>query len=356
MYRKYLFCGAQGCARHEGVRIVIYFHIYSLILSFSLREKGLLRLYAFAIFMTFLSACTTQPYYQANAIYQDVHDGGSIVEFSPDEQVLVSGGWEGRVSLWSLPDGKPLRDWQAHSDTVNGLVFTSGNQLISAGYDAHLIRWSLTGEKLQDKRLPSAVMHMIFAPDRGWLVTGHVDGRVMIWSEANFDLLDQQRHHSDTVAALAYDPVNGMVASSSVDRQVLLWRVGHAGRSMQSPGSYARTLVFSADGKYLYGGGWFDLLRWDTRTGSLTASSTGHNGIIKSLDRTPGGDLASISRQTDSSVYLLDAETGMVRQRYQPHELCGGYIRVSPSGRYWATTGDDASVRYWDQQRLRLVD
>ena len=320
------------------------------------RETIPQRLSILAIFALFLTACTTQPYYKANAIYQDVHDGGSIVEFSPDEHILASGGWEGRVRLWALPDGKVIQDWQAHDDTVNGIVFISKNTLITAGYDARLVRWTVEGKKMQDKKLPSAVTHMITAQDRGWLISGHADGWVRVWAIADFKLVTERQHHTDQVAALAYDVASGLIASSDTGRQVMLWRPGSKPRVLQSPGSYSRTLVFSADGKQLYGGGWFDLFQWDTGTGKLKVIATEHAGIIKSLDRTPAGHLASISRQTDSAVYLLDADSGVVKQRYQPHELCGGYIRVSPTGRYWATTSDDASVRYWDHQQLELSE
>ncbi|HED16215.1 MAG TPA: hypothetical protein ENI64_05295 [Gammaproteobacteria bacterium] len=346
--------------------------LYSLILFFSARvpnfalpppslesslgEKGLLRLCVFAIFTLFLSACATQPYYKANAIYPDAHDGGSIVEFSPNERILISGGWEGRVRLWSLPSGEALNDWQAHDDTVNGIVFVSSTRLITAGYDAHLVRWSIEGKKLQDKTLPSAVTHMIAAKDQGWLITGHADGWVRLWAISDFKPITERQLHSDQVAALAYDATSGKIASSDTGQQVMLWQPGSEPVVLQSPASYSRTLVFSADGMRLYGGGWFDLFQWDTDTGKLKVIATEHAGIIKSLDRTPAGQLASISRQTDSSVYLLDADSGVVKQRYQPHELCGGYIRVSPSGRYWATTSDDASVRFWDHQHLELSE
>ena len=72
------------------------------------------------------------------------------------------------------------------------------------------------------------------------------------------------------------------------------------------------------------------------------------SGIIKSIQFTDGGsELASISRQTDSSVYFLDPDTGAVTRRFQQHELCGAAVAVSDNGRYLATTSDDASVRIW---------
>jgi len=76
--------------------------------------------------------------------------------------------------------------------------------------------------------------------------------------------------------------------------------------------------------------------------------STPHHGIIKSVEYLAAGDvLATISRQTDSSVYFLDPASGALLRRFQQHDLCGADISVSPDGRYLATTSDDASVRIW---------
>jgi WD40 repeat protein len=97
------------------------------------------------------------------------------------------------------------------------------------------------------------------------------------------------------------------------------------------------------------GGSWFRLYRWNLQDASLQTLSTRHRGIIRSIEFLPGSvGLASISRQTDSSVLLLDPHTGETLRRFQQHELCGADITVSPDGRFLATTSDDASVRIWD--------
>ena len=108
------------------------------------------------------------------------------------------------------------------------------------------------------------------------------------------------------------------------------------------------TLAFSPDGQWLSGGTWFRLYRWNLDDGSLTTVSTEHYGLIKSVQYTGKGEsLATISRQTDSSVYFLDPVSGAVTRRFQRHDLCGADVSVSPDGRYLATTSDDASVRIW---------
>lgn len=127
------------------------------------------------------------------------------------------------------------------------------------------------------------------------------------------------------------------------------WTIGDGMVELPSPSTYSRSLVYTPDGRSLIGSGWFRLFRWDLETRRLQEIATEHNGIINSLAL--GGEgrrLASISRQTDSAVYFLDPHTGEVIERFQPHELCGGFVARSPDGRYLATTSDDASVRIWD--------
>ena len=131
-------------------------------------------------------------------------------------------------------------------------------------------------------------------------------------------------------------------------------------RYLDRPSSDPRTLAFSPLDDSLYGAGWFRLFRWNLDTGRIETLDTDHKGIINNIQFTPGGQLASISRQTDSSVYFLDPASGETLRSFQRHELCGGDIAISPGGRYLATTSDDASVRIWvlqpGEKRLWLYD
>ena len=89
------------------------------------------------------------------------------------------------------------------------------------------------------------------------------------------------------------------------------------------------------------------LYRWNPASGELASLKTEHRGIINNIQFTPDGQLASISRQTDSAVLFLDPLSGETSARFQKHDLCGVAVNVSPDGRYLATTSDDASVRIW---------
>ncbi len=74
---------------------------------------------------------------------------------------------------------------------------------------------------------------------------------------------------------------------------------------------------------------------------------TGHLGIINSLHVLPDDRLATISRQTDSAVLILDPESGATLRRIGQHDLCGTAVTASTDGRVLVSTSDDATVRIW---------
>ncbi len=300
--------------------------------------------------MLLITACSLvhkeQP---ANVVRERAHSGGSVVAFSHSGELLASGGWEGTVRLWQLPAGHEVRHWLAHSDSVNGIAFLEADrEIVTAGYDGLLARRAVNGQLLQQIKTPAAITHMAADSAADRLLTGHADGTVRLWRATDFSLLQEQQLHQGAVKAVAIAPGATRYASSSSDGSVVLWTDSGSLRQLDTPPADAWTLVFSPDGQTLSGGSWFLLYRWNLDDGVLTTMTTEHHGIIKSIQYIDdGSELATISRQTDSAVYFLDAESGKVKRRFQRHDLCGADIAVSADGRYLATTSDDASVRFW---------
>ena len=297
-----------------------------------------------------VAACAGGPVAEPPAvIHAGVHSGGSVVSFSEDGELLASGGWEGTVRLWRTPAGSQLRYWRDHSDSVNGIAFVDhDSQVITAGYDGLLVRRAVSGARLASVETGSPVTHMVADSGTNRVLTGHADGVVRIWQVSDFALLQERNLHRGAVMAVAMDGRSGRFASSGADGRVFVWTATGAERALQEPPVDAWTLAFSPDGHTLSGGSWFYLYQWNLDDGKLTTIATEHRGIIKSIQYIDEGrELATISRQTDSAVYFLDAESGAVRRRFQRHDLCGADVAVSADGRYLATTSDDASVHVW---------
>ena len=281
-------------------------------------------------------------------VIADAHGGAHTLAISPDARLLASGSWSGRIGIWSLPGGKRLNTWQGHDGNVNGLVFLSSGRLLSAGRDGNLVEWASNGERLRAAETASPITAMTVDDTQRMVLTGHADGGLRLRSLSDLSVAETIGRHLGSVRAAAIAPDGSFFASSATDGKVILWQANGDFRELPQPGSDARTLVFSPDGLQLYGGGWFDLFRWNLQPVQLLTLDTEHFGIINSLQFDPKGRyLASISRQTDSSVLFLDPDTGTTITRFQSHELCGGTVVISPDGQIMATTSDDASMMIW---------
>ena len=305
---------------------------------------------ALSVLPSLLTGCASLQQGEPPAVIQQgAHSGGSSIAISQFGDLAASGGWEGTLRLWRLPVGSEVRHWRAHSDSINGIVFLDDDrQIVSAGYDGVLARHAINGPLLQEITAPVPVTHMVADTATDQLLTGHSDGSVRLWRLSDFSLLRDYSVHRGPVKAVAIAPGGVRYASSSTDGGVATWTAGDEIQMLERPPADAWTLAFSPEGDELTGGSWFRLYRWRLDDGSLTTIPTEHLGIIKALEYIDDGrELATISRQTDSAVYFLDARSGEVRRRFQRHELCGGDIVVSADGRYLVTTSDDASVRFW---------
>lgn len=297
-----------------------------------------------------LGGCASRPSIPANVVLQNAHNNGYVLAFDDRSETLASGGSGGHIRLWRLPDGKALTGWKAHSDSLQGLKFLDHDrELLSADYDDTLALWRRDGTLLKRIATPSPITSMAADETSGIIVTGHRDGHVRLWRLADFSLMNDLPLHHGAVRAVAYQAATRQLASSGTDGRVYYWRLGETPRLLPPPPTDAYDLAFAPDGKTLMGSGWFRLFRWRPADGSLQILRTAHHGIVKSISFSRDGrTLASIGRQTDSAVYLLDARTGAVLKRFQPHELCGSYVLFSPDGRYLASTSDDASIHIWD--------
>lgn len=297
-----------------------------------------------------LGGCTGWSGYRpADVVLEDAHLKGQVLAFDPPAATLASAGSDGEIRLWRLPRGEPLARFRAHAGSIYGLQFVAdGDALVSAGYDGRLALWSRDGRLLRERQTPAAITDMAGDERADRLVTGHADGAVRLWRLSDFAPRGEQPLHRGAVLAVAVHG-SGLLASSGEDGQVYVWQDNQAPRPLPAPPTDAADLAFSPDGRWLVGSGWFRLFRWELGGGgALRVLPTAHHGLIRSIAYAADGrTLASISRHTDSAVYFHDPQTGAVTQRFVPHDLCGGFVLLSPDGRYLATTSDDASVRIW---------
>ena len=281
-------------------------------------------------------------------VVDDAYNGGNALDVSPDSRLAASGDWAGKIRLWRLPEGNPLGGWQTSHGDLPGLMFLSGsNQLLSAGHDGFIRIWNLSGRPVAAYDTGSSVSSFYPTHNRRGVLLGHADGLVSYWTTEGVRLgawqLSDRR-----ISAVTTDASETHYAAGDSARRVWRWHKDGLPENLQSPPSYARTLAFNPSDGGLLGGGWFNLFSWRAGNVQLKLLPTAHNGIVNHMQFSADGSyLASISRQTDSSVMLLNPQTGETLAAFRKHELCGQHVALSPDGRSMVSNSDDASVRFY---------
>lgn len=283
----------------------------------------------------------------ADVVLEHAHLKGQVLAFEAPAATLASAGFDGEIQLWRLPSGEPLARFRAHAGSIYGLQFVAdGSALVSAGYDGRLAHWRRDGRLLTERQTPAPVTDMASDERADLLVIGHTDGTARLWRLADFAPRGEHPLHCGAVLAVAVH-ASGRPASSGEDARVYRWQNKEALQPPPAPPTHTADLAFSPDGQVPLGGSGFRLFRCEP-DGALRVLPTPHHGLIRSIASAADGRmLASISRHTDSAVCLHASQTGAVTQCFVPQELCGGFVLLSPDGRYLATTSDDASVRVW---------
>lgn len=151
---------------------------------------------------------------------------------SPDSQSLATAGYDQQIKLWNVADGKELRAFNGHNDAVFDLAFRpDGKVLASASGDRTVKLWDVaSGSRLDTLGQPLKEVYCVaFSPDGKRVAAGGVDNRIRVWQvsadakENSNPILISRFAHEGAVARLAYSADGKTLVSAAEDRTIKLW-------------------------------------------------------------------------------------------------------------------------------------
>jgi len=153
-------------------------------------------------------------------------DGVRAVAVSPDGKSAVTGGCDGTIRLWSLPDGRSLASAVAAAEPVLAVAFApDGKTVLSGSCDWEVSRWD--GRSLQrlgpPRNVKSVVWSLAFTPDGRTALAGVQQAAALLRLDLTAGTQAPPLKHLGTVAAVACTPDGRVLVSGGADQVMRFW-------------------------------------------------------------------------------------------------------------------------------------
>jgi WD40 repeat protein len=262
------------------------------------------------------------------ALEQMYSDCVACAAFSHDGRHIVTGFFDYKILVWDPMTGKVVAGpFKGHTNTVWSVCFSPTNSRIVSGSRDQTIRiWDAqTGSKVAGplKGHTAAVHCAVFSGDGQQIASGSRDESVRVWDAKSGRLIHGPLHgHTDTVHFVAFSTDGRRIVSVSWGGNACVWDVG-TGALVFKPLQHHAERVFavaftanstqwavSPDGKWITGhtgDDWRTVQVWDSQTGQLAVTLSGHTKDVCSISFSPDSkQILSVSLDKTIQVRTID--------------------------------------------------
>jgi len=275
------------------------------------------------------------------------------VAFSPDGELLGSGGYDNTIKLWDVASWTLRQTLTGHADRVFSIAFSpDGNLLASGSRDKTIKLWDVTSGTVRQTLRGHLhwVLSVAFSPDGKLLASGGSEKAIYLWDVAAGTMRQTLTGHADGVFSVVFSPDGKLLASGSLDKTVKLWDVasGTLTQTLTGHDQLVSSVAFSPNGKLLASGSGDRRIKfWDVPSGTLMQTLEGHPNPVAVVAFSPDGKLLASGSIVVGAVKLWDAASGTLRQALTGHGGSIESIAFSPDGKLLASGSGDKTIKIW---------
>lgn len=274
------------------------------------------------------------------------------VAFSTDGSTVATGGWDGRIRLWTASDGTLRRTLVSGAKAVGSVAFSpDGRTLASTGDDGAVRLWDVRTGDLRATMTghTGGVYSVAFSPDGRTLATGSADRTARLWDTATGRVREVLAAHTDTVRSVGFTPDGASLTTAGEDGAVRVWDVAKAAtrRTLRGDDEFY-TSAISPDGRTLAAAGdGGKITLWHLATGKVKKSITTDFLFINSLDFGQDDRFLAVG-SNDNTVTIWDTDAGSQYDSFHGHTDYVQTVAFGPDGRTLLSGGYDQTARLWD--------
>lgn len=282
----------------------------------------------------------------------------NCVSFSPDGQLLASGGSDETVIIYRQVDGKVLRKLTGHNNPICSVCFAPDGKTIASGSSEIAKVWDVkTGKQLFSfEGHTIQVKSLAFSPNGKLLATGDYR-HIRIWDlEKNIQWLILESDKS-YINSLFFSSDGTRLLSSGKKEGIKIWNVanGHLFGKVEISKSEILSSDIFLDGKYLVSGSQNGEIQfWDVDRLAISKKIVSEvKSEVLSVAFSPVGMKVAFG-QKNGTIGVWDLDSNQVKYvKWNKSEVRG--ISFSPDGKKIASCGGDFAVRLFDPQSLEVI-
>ncbi len=305
--------------------------------------------------------------------------GITSLNFSQDDQWLVSGSGDGTAKLWNIENETPLQVFQGQSSFLNSAVISQDNEYIVTGGDTPVISVFNTASEgvMEFEGLTEWVSGVDINTEKGYLVAAcDHNGDDTINNIVLWDLNTKKQHvlkgHTERVRSVKMSRNGKFLVSASNDGSAMLWNLENRKKPVQKfigHTFWVNSVDISADGAFVVTGSDDCTARlWDAKTGKVLKVFEGHSASVTVSITANAKYVITSSRDATTKIWNLESGAEVATLIAVGEE---DWVVLTPPGLFDASPGamqkmhyvmgmevielDQLKNRYWEPNLLSIL-